>query len=225
MPTPPPPPSLSLQYTNDHHSSPDTSHNEPQTTVVENGRSDHDLEDEVDNNDGDQWSDWEHDSVPPEFSIEISQPISSPPLSTVQEQVISKPVSSSNKSLKSNNMSKSKWNLNTPLDSEYVIPPVISNKEKSITTETSNNQDTDDFFKDMAPKVQTVELMQQLETRFHVNADQPSEQTKPATTKTTKAAVPTSSSSTTTFSNKFGVMSPDHEDNQELDTGNNNWDE
>ena len=201
---PPPPPSLLSQYTNGHHSSPDNSNNQPQTTVIENGRSDHDLGDEIDNDD--QWSDWEHDPVLPESSNEISQSILSSPPSTIQEQVLSKPVSSSsNKSLKLNNMAKSNWNSNAPLGSEYEIPPVMLNKKKSITTETSNNQDTDDFFKDMTPKVQTVELMQQLETMFYVNADQPSEQIKPTTTRTTKATVPTLSS-VTTFSNKFGVM-------------------
>lgn len=48
---PPPSPSLLSQYTNGHHSSPDNSNNQPQTTVIENGRSDHDLGDEIDNDD------------------------------------------------------------------------------------------------------------------------------------------------------------------------------
>ena len=68
----------------------------------------------------------------------------------------------------------------------------------------------------MAPKVETVELMQQLETMFSVDADQ---------SKVTRTAKTKVSASTSTFSNKFGMASPDHDDNQELDTGNNNWDE
>ena len=216
------PPAVSSQSANGHHPPPDNSTNESTTKIVENGRSDHDLEDEIDNDD-DQWSDWEHDAIPPESSTEVFQPTPSAPPSTIEEQIISKPVNSSNKTLKLSNMSKSKWNPDAPLGSEYEIPPVVLKKQKSVTTSTSNNQEMDDFFKDMAPKVQTVELMHQLETMFHVNADQPNEQSEPRTTRTTKTTVLTSPS--TTFSNKFGVMSPDHDDNQELNVENNNWDE
>jgi len=55
--------------------------------------------------------------------------------------------------------------------SEYEIASVILKKSKSTKVETLTNQDTDDFFKDMTPKVETVELMRQLETMFYVNAN------------------------------------------------------
>jgi hypothetical protein len=122
------------------------------------------------------------------------------------------------KSLTLNNISKSKWDPNAPLGSEYEIPPVVLIKKKSTNVETSINQDTEDFFKDMTPKVETVELMRQLETMFNVNADQPNEQIK-STIRTT------ATSSSSTFPNKFGIMSQDHGENQEIQSGNNNWDE
>ena len=77
----------------------------------------------------------------------------------------------------------------TTIGSEYEIPPVVLNKQKLIAAEISNNQNTNDFFKDMASKVQTVEVMQQLPTMFNVNADQLNEQTKSTTTRTTRATV------------------------------------
>lgn len=169
----------------------------------------------MDNDDG-QWSDWEHDPARPEPSTEISQPLSLSPPTTVEESVLPKPVNSTNKSLKLNNISKAKWNPNAPLGSEYEIPPVVLKKQKSGSVEISNNQEIDDFFKDMAPKVETVELMQQLETMFSADAD-PSKATRTAKTK-----VPAPAS---TFSNKFGMVSPERDDIQELDSGNNHWDE
>ena len=69
------PPVVPSSYTNGHRSPPEKSLDETSTTVVENGRSDHDLNNEIDNDDG-QWSDWEHDPVPPEPATEISQPLS-----------------------------------------------------------------------------------------------------------------------------------------------------
>jgi hypothetical protein len=69
----------------------------------------------------------------------------------------------------------------------------------------------------MTPKVETVELMRQLETMFNVNTDHSNEQIRSTITTTT-----TTSSS---LSNKFGIMSQDHDDNQETENGNNNWDE
>ena len=108
------PPVVSSQYANGHHPSPDNPTNESTTKIVENGCSAYDLEDEIDNDD-DQWSDWEHDPVSREPSTGISQPIPSSSSSTIQEQVISNPVCSSNKSLKLNKTTKSKWNPNAPL--------------------------------------------------------------------------------------------------------------
>ena len=61
-------------------------------------------------------------------STKISQPIPSSPPSTTEEKILSKPTNSSNKPLKLNNMSKSKWNPNAPLGSEYEIQLVILNK-------------------------------------------------------------------------------------------------
>jgi len=91
---------------------------------------------------------------------------------------------------------------------------VLTKKKSTLKEETLVNQDTEDFFKDMTPKVETVELMRQLETMFNVNANQPAEQIK--------STITTSSLS---LSNKFGITSQDHEDNQETENGNNNWDE
>jgi hypothetical protein len=62
----------------------------------------------------------------------------------------------------------------------------------------------------MTPKVETVELMRQLETMFNVNTDDNSNQ---------------QIKSSTSVSNKFGIMSQDHDDNKEIESGNNNWDE
>jgi len=64
----------------------------------------------------------------------------------------------------------------------------------------------------MTPKVETVELMRQLETMFNINTNQPEERIKSTIT-------------TSSLSNKFGIRSQDHEDNQETENGNNNWDE
>ncbi len=143
-----------------------------------------------------------------------------PPTTTLQESVVSKSTSSPIQSQKLNNISRSKWNPNAPLGSEYEIPPVVLTKQKSTTVETLANQDTDDFFKDMTPKVETVELMRQLETMFNVQTDQPNEQIKSTINRTTKTTTASS-----TFSNKFGIMSQGHDDNQEIESGNNNWDE
>lgn len=53
---------------------------------------------------------------------------------------------------------KAKWSPEAPLGSELEISPVVQD-------------DVEDIFKDIAPKVQTVELMQQLETMFSVLQD------------------------------------------------------
>lgn len=214
-----PPPVASPEYTNGNHLPSDNSTTEPQTTVVQNGLSDHHLEEEIDNDDG-QWSDWEHDPDLPEASIDLLPTLPSFPPPTVEEPVISKSVSSPIKSLKLNNIPSSRWNPNAPLGSEYEIPPVVLKKQNSRTAGTLANQDGEDFFKDMTPKVETVELMRQLETMFSVNAEEPNEQIKSTTTRTTKAAA-----SSATFSNKFGISSQGYDDNQEIDTENNNWDE
>ena len=88
---------------------------------------------------------------------------------------------------------KSKWNPNAPLGSEYEIPPLAP-----PTTTTSN---VDDFFKDMTPQVQTVQLMQQLETMFQVD--------------TGAVSTPTS---------KFGILPSDPSDEQEGQSASN-WDD
>ena len=67
----------------------------------------------------------------------------------------------------------------------------------------------------MTPKVETVELMRQLETMFNIDTDHPKEQEKKS-----KSTVPTSPS----FSSKFGIMSQDTADHLETESGNN-WDE
>lgn len=88
---------------------------------------------------------------------------------------------------------KAKWNPEAPLGSEFEIPPVVLAKK-----ETNVEQDeVEDFFKDMAPKVQTVELMRQLETMF-----------------TSEATLP----------EKFGVLQDDQIDNQQNESGNA-WDD
>ncbi len=212
---PAPPPATTtvpVQYTNGHGSLPNNSQEEPQTTVVQNGLSDnHHIEDEIDNDDG-QWSDWEHEPDALEPSIDILQTLTSPPVPS-QEAIIPKSTGLPIKSLKLNTISKSKWNPNAPLGSEYEMPPVVLTKPTS-TAGPSTNSESEDFFKDMAPKVETVELMRQLESMFHVTTDQPNEQNKSTINRTT-----------TTFSNKFGMMSQGQDDNQESESGNNNWDE
>jgi hypothetical protein len=206
-----PSPPVSSQYTNGYHSS-KNSLEEPQTTVIQNGLSDHHSADEIDNDDG-QWSDWEHNADPFESSVDYSHELpTSPPPPPPEEKL--KPTISSLplKSPKLNNVSKSKWDPNAPLGSEYEIPPVVITKKKATKVETPVTQDSDDFFKDMTPKVETIELMRQLETMFNVNNDQPQEQIK-------------STIATPSVSNKFGIMSHDHDDKQETESGNNNWDE
>ena len=210
------PAAISPQYANGHHSSSNDSADKPQIPVVQNGLSETHMDDEIDNDDG-QWSDWEHESDPPDSSIDVTQTLSLPP-PTQEEPLTPKPISPPVKSLKLNNISKPKWNPNAPLGSEYEIPPVVVIKRQSTTEETLTNQDTDDFFRDMAPKVETVELMRQLETMFNVGTDQPNEQTQPTISRTTTAA-------SSKFSNKFGIMSEGHDGNQESASGNNNWDE
>ena len=69
----------------------------------------------------------------------------------------------------------------------------------------------------MMPKVKTVELMTQLETMFNISTDQPNEQNK--------SVASTTASSSSTFANKFGIISQVQDDNQEGEDGNNNWDE
>lgn len=214
LPSPPPPPVIAPEYTNGHYSSSNNSVDEPQTTPVQNGLSDNHIEDEIDNDDG-QWSDWEHNPEPTDTFDNYPETFpSSPPPPPIEEPIISKPVSSPIKSLKLNNISKPKWDPNAPLGSEYEINPVVLARKKSTQVETLTNQDTDDFFKDMTPKVQTVQLMQQLETMFNVTTDQSNQQSKLTTTTVTSS-----------FFNKFGIMSQDHDDNQEIENENNNWDE
>jgi len=204
-----PPSTVPPQLTNGHHPSSNNSLKEPETIVIENGLSNDHIDDEIDNDDG-QWSDWEHNPDPPEPSINYSEALPSSPPTLIEEPITSKPTTTSLKSLKLNNISKPKWNPNAPLGSEYEIPPVILKKTKSTKVETSTNQDQDDFFKDMTPKVETVELMRQLETMFNVNTDNNlNQQIK----------------SSASVSNKFGIMSQDHDDNKEIESGNNNWDE
>lgn len=136
----------------------------------------------------------------PKLSLSIPEPLIEPKTANA----LSKP-------LKLTNTSKSKWDPNAPLGSEYEMPPVILANKKQIKAEKSENQETDDFFKDMAPKVETIELMQQLETMFNVNKDQPNEQIK--------------SKPTALFSSRFGIISQDQGENQDIDNEANNWEE
>ncbi|CAF1183150.1 unnamed protein product [Adineta steineri] len=225
-PLPPPKPTLTIEkpsvvpsvYTNGHNSTSTDSLEESPKIVVQNGISDHHTDDEIDNDDG-QWSDWEHNPDPVESFNDYPQASSTFPSSS---EVSTKPetITSPLKSLTLNHSLKSNWNPNAPLGSEYEIPPVVLTKKKETQDEDLVKNDTEDFFKDMAPKVETVELMRQLETMFNVDANHPTVQTKsaikPKTTTTTTAS---------SVSNKFGIMSHDHEDNQETENENNNWDE
>ena len=168
----------------------------------------HDTEHEDDG----QWSDWEHNPDPPE-SPGVFEP--TPTVVPDPEPVTPVKPSSPLKSLKLNNISKPKWNPNAPLGSEFEIPPLASTKKAPVQDDRTANEDVDDFFKDMTPKVQTVELMTQLETMFNLKSDAPPERTKRAVT-------------SSSFANKFGVVSPAHEvdDNAEsTGDGDNNWDE
>ncbi len=211
-PSPPPSLPVSTQYANGYHSSSNNTLEESKTTaVIQNGISDHHIEEEIDNDDG-QWSDWEHNSDPFESDAQ-SLPSPAPPPPPPEQTINTLPM----KSLKLNNSSKPKWDPNAPLGSEYEIPPVVLTKKKATKVETTVTQDTEDFFKDMTPKVETVELMQQLETMFSVNTNHPKQQIKSTITTTT-----TQSSS---LSSKFGIMSQDQDDKQETESGNNNWDE
>ncbi|CAF0858547.1 unnamed protein product [Rotaria sordida] len=191
---------ISSEYTNGDHLSSDNILEEPQTTIIQNGLSNQYIQDDdIDNDDG-QWSDWEHKSDPPEsFVLPEKLTLSS----SISEQSL-KPT----KSLKLMSPTKSKWDPNAPLGSEYELPSVVLTNKKSTKIETLEKQDTEDFFKDMTPKVETVELMRQLETMFNVNTDQSNEQIE-----------------TTSFSSKFGIIVQDQGENQEIESGNNNWDE
>ncbi|CAF2170506.1 unnamed protein product [Rotaria magnacalcarata] len=205
---------VSSQYTNGDNSSLNGSLKESRANIVPNGLSNEHIEDDIDNDDG-QWSDWEHNSDPAELSTNYTHelPEASTLSSPVFEQLVQPKTNTSPlKSLKLISPSQPKWNPNAPLGSEYEIPPVVLTKSKSTKVDTSEIQDSDDFFKDMTPKVETVELMQQLETMFNVNLNHPKEQIK---TKTTSPS----------FSSKFGIMSQDQSGNQETESGNNNWDE
>jgi hypothetical protein len=203
--------SSSPKYTNGHHSPPPNKPSEEeeqqqQSTVVQNGLSDHHIEDEVDNDDG-QWSDWEHPVHSTESSVDCFDPLpySPPPLDEpVQQKISSLPL----KSLKLNNTSSKKWDSNAPLGSEYEIPPIVLTKKTTAKAETSLGEESEDFFKDMTPKVETVELMRQLETMFNIDTNNSKQQIK----------------STSSVSNKFGIMPQDIVDNQETESGNN-WDE
>ena len=88
---------------------------------------------------------------------------------------------------------KAKWDPEAPLGSEFEIAPVVLAKKQTNVVQ----DDVEDFFKDMAPKVQTVELMRQLETMF---------------------------TSETPLPEKFGVLQDDQIDNQENESGNA-WDD
>ena len=190
---------VSPVYTNGHEISSNDSLERESSVVVKSNEQIIDQEEkeiEEDNDDG-QWSDWEQPPIrspsPPIITIEI-------PLEEPRERLTSKP------------LPKSRWNPNAPLGSEYEIPPVVLSKKKINPISTVVNEDTDDFFKDMTPKVETVELMRQLETMFSVDGN-PSEQND----------IPTKSSSTS-FSKKFGVLQSDQNDHQETESGNN-WDD
>ena len=91
--------------------------------------------------------------------------------------------------------SRAKWDPNAPLGSEYEIPPLAPSKKKETTTTTTSNN-VDDFFADMTPQVQTVQLMQQLETMFHVD----------------------------TAASRFGIL-PEDQSEQPEDPSASNWDD
>ena len=204
----------SLQYTNEHDLSSDNSLKETPTNVVQNGFFNEQVTGDFDNDD-DQWSDWEHKPDLSESSITCSLERSEKLnlSSAIDERPTQMNINAAtSKSLKLNNVTKLKWDPNAPLGSEYEISSVALTKKKSTKVETSANEDIEDFFKDMTPKVQTVELMKQLETMFNVNTENPIEQSN-------------SSISTTSFSSKFGIVSQDQDDNQGMDDGTNNWDE
>ncbi|CAF1637363.1 unnamed protein product [Adineta ricciae] len=195
------------EHTNGHHLPTNISNVVPSDAIAQNGVFDSHHESEIEHNDDDdtgQWSDWEHNPDPPELPDVF--------LPEEPKQPVTSILPSSSKSLKLNNISKPKWNPNAPLGSEYEIPPVVRSTNKSRTDEASENQESEDFFKDMMPKFQTVQLMTQLETMFNLNPEKSKEEKK-------------STDATLSFSDKFGIMQHDHEDNQEIESGNNNWDE
>jgi hypothetical protein len=147
------------------------------------------LEDDED--DG-QWSDWEHpvDTSPPAvFEEKPSSPPPPPPSIKPLQLVTSN--------------TKSKWDPNAPLGSEYEIPPLAASKSKKVAGggATPSDDNVDDFFKDMTPKVQTVELMRQLETMFQVDV------------------VPTRAT------NKFGIAALVDPSDQLEGQSENNWDD
>ncbi|CAF1637385.1 unnamed protein product, partial [Adineta ricciae] len=195
------------EHTNGYHVPTNISNVEPPVAIVQNGVFNSNHESEIERNDDDddgQWSDWEHNPDPPELPDVF--------LPEEPKQSVTTILPSSSKSLKLNNISKPKWNPNAPLGSEYEIPPVVRSTNKSRNDEALDNQESEDFFKDMIPKFQTVQLMTQLETMFNLNPEKYKEEKK-------------STDATLSFSNKFGIMQHDHEDNQEIESGNNNWDE
>ena len=209
------------QYTNGHHSHPpSTASHAPEIVVIENGLADEQIGDEIDNDDG-QWSDWEQETGPSELPADASPSRPIPVfLPSVESLTFAQPAAqasatvSAPKSLKLSLNSKPKWNPNAPLGSEYEIPPVVLTKQKPSQVTSTVGEDTDDFFKDMTPKVETVELMRQLETMFDVSTVQQKEQDKQ-----TRATVPATTASVST--NKFGIISQDLADGQEIESGNN----
>ena len=194
----------------------------PSVLSVSNGYDQHQMfeneqKEEVEDNDDEPWSDWNQPMENSDTTINYSELFSSGVNNDPIQQVVSiKSSAFSLNTLKNTSVVKPKWDPNAPLGSEYEIPPVSLKKTNLSTTDTKTVVDEDDFFKDMAPKVQTVELMQQLETMFSTNTNQLEQGHKDSNKKTINnpSSVP----------NKFGISNVDAEDNQEKDT-ENNWDD
>lgn len=183
------------------------------TAEVELNDHEEKFDEEID--DDGQWSDWDEPIDSRKTNDEIVD--DSTTFSSFDKNPSETKFESSFKLNRTNAPVKSQWDPNAPLGSEFEIRPVdVKNKISSKNSTTEQLVDEDDFFKDMAPKVRTVQLMDQIELLFKGQTVEQSEE-KIVSESTTEPKE-------TSSSNKFGIVQLENESQIDVES-TNNWDD
>lgn len=183
------------------------------TAEVELNHHEEKFDEEID--DDGQWSDWDEPIDSRKTNDEIVD--DSTNFSSFDKNPSETKFESSFKLNRTNAPVKSQWDPNAPLGSEFEIRPVdVKNKISSKNSTTEQLVDEDDFFKDMAPKVRTVQLMDQIELLFKGQTVEQSEE-KIVSESTTEPKE-------TSSSNKFGIVQLENESQIDVES-TNNWDD
>jgi hypothetical protein len=173
--------------------------NQDESSTTINRHSKLESDEEIPDAEGDAWEDWNH---PTDQTSVMSEHLLS---SDVQQSRLIETILN-----RQSVSSKPTWNPNAPLGAEFEIPSVTAaNKTKPLV-----NDETDDFFKDMMPKVETVELMRQLETMFDVDTY----------TVQVEQRIQISSENTGEVSDRFSILQQEQENGQSVDE-HNAWDD